>query len=74
MEWTVIVQMAKRPRDGTKTRNRTRVRAKERGTARDGQGEGKRVKREGRQGSQGHRPRRGSTVEDGSEARRDGER
>lgn len=31
MGWTVIIQMGKRPRDGTKTTSRTRVRAKERG-------------------------------------------
>jgi hypothetical protein len=35
MEGAVIEQMGKRPRDGTKTRKRTPVRAKERGTARE---------------------------------------
>lgn len=33
MEWTVIIQMGKTPRDGTENGNRTRMRAKERGSS-----------------------------------------
>lgn len=65
-EWTGIIQMGKRPRDGTKTTNRTRVRAKKRGQL-------DMVRRDGRRGSNGQRHKRTTKREDGGQARRDGE-